>query len=85
MTDKLTPYGFTICVTDAELFAILESPEQVTLIAVEPAGKDQVVNFVLPLTGWTVASTVCPAESVTGPMAKTVGDVIVAMKVTAQP
>jgi hypothetical protein len=50
---------------------------------VEPTDRDEIVSFALPPPSWAVPSTVFPAVKVTGPVGITVGDEIVAVKVTA--
>jgi len=72
-------------VTVAELPAMFESPLKITLITVEPKARDEVVTLALPLLSWTVPNTVVPALKVTGPAGVTVGEVILAVKVTACP
>ena len=52
---------------------------------VEPTASEEVVNFALPPLNSTVPRTVFPAAKVTGPVALTVGEVMVAVKVTASP
>ena len=55
------------------------------MIALNPAGRDDVVNVALPPLSCTVPKTVVPAVNVTGPLGKTVGEVIFAVNVTACP
>jgi hypothetical protein len=50
---------------------------------VEPTGNVDVVNFAFPPLSCAVPSTVFPAVKVTVPVGTTVGDEIVAVKVTA--
>jgi len=73
----------TVWVTDAELFAMFESPLYVTITLVEPTVSDEIVSDALPPLSCAVPSTVFPAVNVTGPVGVTVGDEIFAVKVTA--
>ena len=57
----------------------------VTVTVVEPTGSVDVVKVALPPLSCAVPSTVVPAVNVTGPVGVTVGDVIVALKVTLWP
>ena len=50
-----------------------------------PTANVEVVKLALPLLSCADPSTVFPAEKVTGPVAATVGDVTVAVKVTDCP
>jgi len=52
---------------------------------VEPTASDEIASAALPPLSCAVPSTVFPAVNVTGPVGFTVGDVIVAVKVTACP
>jgi hypothetical protein len=51
-------------VTEAELFAMLESPLYVTVTLVEPTGSDEVVSVALPPLSCAVPNTVFPAVNV---------------------
>ena len=55
------------------------------MIVVEPTESDEIVSAALPPLSCAVPKTVFPAVNVTGPVAFTVGDLIVAVKVTACP
>ncbi len=57
----------------------------VTVTLVEPAASVDVVNVAFPLVSSTVPSVVFPAVKVTGPVGVVVGEVILAVKVTACP
>jgi predicted small secreted protein len=57
----------------------------VAVTLVEPTASVEVVNFASPPLSCAVPSTVSPTAKVTGPVGVTVGDVIVAVKVTACP
>jgi uncharacterized protein YycO len=50
--------------------------------AVEPTDSEEVVRVALPLLSWAAPNTVLPAVNVNGPVGVTVGDVILAVKVT---
>ncbi len=52
---------------------------------VEPTARAEVVNVAFPPLSCAVPNTVVPAVKVTGPVAVTVGEVIVAVNVTAWP
>jgi hypothetical protein len=52
---------------------------------VEPTASVDVVNVAFPPLSCPVPSTIFPAIKVTGPVGLTVGDVMVAVKVTACP
>lgn len=52
---------------------------------VEPAASVDVVNFAFPPLNWAVPKTVFPTVNVTGPVAVTVGEAIVAVNVTGCP
>ena len=73
----------TVCVTEAELLAMSESPLKVAVTFVEPTASVDVVNFAFPAHSGAVPSTVLPTANITGPVGVTVGEVIVAVKVTA--
>jgi len=70
-------------VTEAELLAMLESPLKVAVTVVLPTASEEIVSIALPPLSWAVPNTVLPAVNVTGPVGLTVGDEIVAVKVTA--
>ena len=72
----------TVCVTEAELLAMSESPLKVAVTLVEPTDRDETVSFALPPLCCAVPSIVFPAVNVTGPLGITVGDEIVAVNVT---
>ena len=76
-------YCCTTCVTEAELPEMSEFHGYVTVTVVDPTGSVEVDNFALPPLSSTVPSTVFPAVKVTGPVGVAVGDVILAVKVTA--
>lgn len=65
--------------------AIFEFPLYVAAIVVDPTASVDVVNVALPPLSWAVPNTDFPAVNVTGPVGRTVGDVIVAVNVTACP
>ena len=79
------PAEVSVWVTEAELPWMSESPAKVAVTVVDPAGNDEVVNVALPVVRLTVPRVVFPAVNVTGPPGRTVGDVILAVKVTACP
>ena len=54
-------------------------------MASEPIGNTDVVNCALPPLSCTVPNNVFPIVNVIGPVGTTVGDEIVAVKVTASP
>jgi hypothetical protein len=62
---------------------MFESPLYVALTLVEPTGSDEIASFALPLPSWAIPSTVFPAVKMTGLVGTTVGDVIMAVNVTA--
>jgi len=73
-------------VTEAELSWMSESPAKVAVTFPEPGGNDEVVNLAtLPGMRLTLPSTVFPALNITGPLGCAVGDVILAVNVTAWP
>lgn len=51
----------TVWITQAELFAMLESPLYVTVTVVGPTVTVVVVNFAFPPLSWAVPRTVFPA------------------------
>ena len=71
--------------TEAELLAMLESPKYVAVTSAEPTGSDEMASFASPPLSWAFPNTVFPAVKVTGPVAITVGDEILAVKVSAWP
>ena len=62
---------------------MFELPLYVALTLVEPTVRAVVVNAAFPPLSCTVPSTVLPAEKVTGPVGFAVGEVTIAVKVTA--
>jgi hypothetical protein len=62
-----------------------KSPLKVAVTLDEPTARVEIVSLVLPLLSSAVPSTVFPTVKVTGPVGLTVGDEIVAVKVTAWP
>jgi len=75
----------TVCTIEAELFATLEFHAWVTWTRVDPVGSVEVVKVAIPRLSCAVPRTVAPAVKVTGPVTVTVGEVILAVNVTACP
>ena len=51
----------------------------------DPTARADVVRVAFPLLSWAVPNTVFPTVKVTGPVGVVVGEVMVAVKVTACP
>ena len=49
----------------------------------EPTGSVEMMKVAFPPASWAVPNTVFPKVNVTGPVGVTVGEVILAVKVTA--
>ena len=64
---------------------MLESPRNVTVTVLDPAGRDDVVRVAFPPLNCALPSVVLPAVNVTGPVGTTVADVIFTEKVTLWP
>ena len=64
---------------------MFEFPLYVAVTLVEPTASDDVTKVAFPPLSWTVPRTVFPAVNVTGPAGFVVGDVMVAVNVTACP
>jgi hypothetical protein len=70
---------------EPELVAIVESPLHVRVTLVEPTARVEVLNFALPALSCAVPRAVFPTAKVTGPVGLAVGEVMVAVNVTACP
>ena len=70
---------------EAELEARLEFPLHVAVTLPEPTARIEVVNFAWPALSCAVPRTVFPTAKVTSPVGLAVGEVMVAVNLTACP